>query len=74
MTLTITIASVPDRDCLVAEMWCENEMFAEVSEDVDGILYAEVYPKPGTKLWKIRYSELVELLSSCEDMLYERRR
>jgi hypothetical protein len=40
--LTVTIASVPDREKLVAELWYNQELYGKISQDT-GELILEIY-------------------------------
>ncbi|MBI2685529.1 MAG: hypothetical protein HYX27_04370 [Acidobacteria bacterium] len=42
--LEVIVASVPDRDQVVAEIWLEGKQLAEVRRANDGFL-AEIYPQ-----------------------------
>ena len=44
MSFTIEIASVPDRDHLVAEIWFDDSMIAELYRADDKGLTIEIYP------------------------------
>lgn len=57
--LTVTIASVSDRDELVGELWSEDVQFAEV-RTVDGAQRITVFAPPSTTLWDFSLSEFVE--------------
>lgn len=64
----ILLASVPDRDDLVAEVWHDDAQFAEVRREGDYFL-VEVYPNPKGKLWTFKYPELIRALNAAEGML-----
>lgn len=44
MTFKIEIASVSDRDDLVAEIWQSDQMIAEIRRTADGRPLIEIYP------------------------------
>lgn len=51
MSFLIEIASVPDRDELVAEIWHGDEMVAEMqSDDKEGFVL-EIYPRESGAPW-----------------------
>lgn len=49
--LTYIIADVPDREELVAELWCDDEMWGEISQE-GGNIVLELYPKPDGQPWR----------------------
>jgi hypothetical protein len=46
MSLMVQLANVPDRDELVAEIWGNNQMVAEIRRGSDGERYIDLYPSP----------------------------
>jgi len=66
--MTITIASVPDRDTLVAELWCENELWGELSQQ-QGELKLEIYPAPNGQTWNLKYEELIDIIQEAKKKL-----
>lgn len=58
----IILASVPDRDDLVAEIWRGDAQFAEVRRDVERFL-VEVYKNPNDLKWTFEHSELIGALN-----------
>jgi len=48
--MTITIASVPDREGLVAELWYDNEQWEEIFQESDRLRLA-LYPNPNQTFW-----------------------
>ena len=48
MKLTVQIASVPDRDNLVAELWYGDEQWGEISQETEN-LRLEIYPRASGK-------------------------
>ncbi|KHD08714.1 hypothetical protein PN36_26530 [Candidatus Thiomargarita nelsonii] len=69
--MTVTIASVPDRDNLVAELWCENELWGELSQE-QGELKLEIYPTANGQAWNLRYEEVIDVIQEAKDKLLER--
>ncbi len=59
--LTSTIASVPDRDEGVVELWCGSEQWGEIAQEGDD-LRLEIYPNPTGKPWAFEFDEVVEFL------------
>lgn len=71
MKLTVEIASVPDRDNIVAEIWLEDEMIAEAIQDDNGICIVEIYQNPSGGAWKVDLEDLVQALSIAKSRLNE---
>ena len=71
MKLTVEIASVPDRDNTVAEIWLEDEMIAEATQDDTGVCIVEVYPNPNGGAWRVDLEDLVQALSIAKNRLVE---
>jgi phage pi2 protein 07 len=69
--MTVTIASVPDRDNLVAELWCKNELWGELSQQ-QGQLKLEIYPTTNGEAWKLIYEEVINVIQEAKDKLLER--
>jgi hypothetical protein len=63
--LTMKVASVPDREFLIAELWAANAQFAEVSKE-SGDLQIEVYPREDGQPWLLRLDELLRVLAQAE--------
>jgi hypothetical protein len=53
--LTIDVASVPDRERVVAEIFFDDGQWAEVLCENDEALEVECYPKPDGSPWRLRY-------------------
>jgi hypothetical protein len=66
--LTITLASLPDRDQLVAELWYDNELWGELSQEM-GELELSIYPKPDGQVWQLRTDEVIQALQEARDKL-----
>lgn len=69
--LSIQIASVPDRDELVAEIWEADDLLAEVciQEDLPQI---EIYPRRDLAPWKLSLTQLSGALQAAVDKLRSR--
>lgn len=61
MKFTVELASVPDRDDLVAEIWVGTELLGEIRFD-DGALRVQIYPRPDAEPWDISLDELTSAL------------
>ena len=67
--IEIVIASVPDRDHVVAELWSGDYLFAEIRVEHEDRL-VEIYPrKEGT--WTLTVNDLVQALKQAEGKLLE---
>ena len=51
MTIEIVVASLPDRDRLVAELWWEDQRLAEINQEHG--LSVELYPRQDGRPWRI---------------------
>ena len=69
MTLQVQIADVPDRDTLVAEIWDDNDMLAEVRPGTNGRYIVELYPNPKQSRWMFDLHDLRQAFSEAEDRL-----
>lgn len=69
-TLQVTIASVPDREQLVAEIWSADIQFAELSQEGRD-LQLEIYPGPQAQPWSFEYSYLLQVLREAAQRLRE---
>jgi hypothetical protein len=68
--LTITLASPPDRNKLVAELWVGDSQLAEVSRE-NGAPILEIYPNPAGGPWRIKLEDLKVSLNQAEKSLSE---
>jgi hypothetical protein len=69
--MTITIASVPDREKLVAELWYDQELWGEISQET-GELLLEVYLNPSRNSHQLKCKELILAIQQAEDKLLNR--
>jgi hypothetical protein len=67
-TLTIELASVPDRDALVAEIWLGATLIAEVRREAR-VLLVQLYPSPTGLPFDVPYEELVAALMTAKARL-----
>ena len=65
--LTIEIASPPDRENLVAEIWLEEQMIAEINQENNN-LELEIFIKEKGKL-KLNYDDFLETLEKAKKKL-----
>lgn len=68
--MTITIASVPDREELVAELWDADTQWGELSQE-QGRLTLEIYPNPEGIPWNFKFNDVVEILNQAQLRLME---
>lgn len=71
MQITIQLASLPDRENLVAELWYGDEQWGEVSRETEK-LKLELYPKPSGesgKAWTFELDEVLEKLQEARTRL-----
>lgn len=66
--MTITIASVPDREKPVAELWHEQELWGEISQETEDLLL-EIYPNPSHISSQLKCEELIEIIQRAKDKL-----
>ena len=66
--LTVNIASPPDRENLVAEIWYGHAQFAELSAEA-GILRFEVYPNPSGRAWQFGFDDMLIALEQAKTRL-----
>ena len=64
---TIEIASPPDRENLVAEIWLDDQMIAELNQE-NGDLELEIFTYEKGKL-KLNYNNFVEALKTAKEKL-----
>lgn len=64
---TIEIASVPDRDYVVAEIWLEEGMFAELR--YENGFHLQLYATPGGEPWDFPYDEVIGMLQAAKEKL-----
>jgi hypothetical protein len=60
----ITIASLPDRENLVAEISYKNNQFAEISQETNELII-QFYPHPQKKYWEFSYNEIIEIIDKA---------
>lgn len=68
MCFQIEIVSVPDRDGLVAEIWWQDEMLAEIHHGEASKI--EIYPRHLTdKNWEFDLDELMQIIEKAQSEL-----
>jgi len=66
--MTVTIVSTPNRDKLIAELWCGNEQWAKISPE-QGELKLEIYPKSNGHSWYLKYEEAIKVIQEAKTKL-----
>ncbi|EIJ44236.1 hypothetical protein BegalDRAFT_3420 [Beggiatoa alba B18LD] len=71
MKLTVEIASVPDRDSVVAEIWSNDFMLAEIIQCDTGECIIELYPNrhENTGVWEINLDDFIQSLTTAKKRL-----
>lgn len=64
----ITIASLPDREEVVAEVFYDNVQWAEISQESDELLI-QFYPHPRKEYWEFPAEEALQALQQAKDKL-----
>lgn len=64
----ITIASLPDRECLVAEILYEGVQWAEISQET-GELIIQIYLPSDKKYWEFPLEEALEAVEKAKKRL-----
>ena len=65
----ITIADLPDREFLVAEILYEGVQWAEISQEKGDELIIQFYPHPRVKHWEFSYDEALKVLKDAKGKL-----
>lgn len=64
----ITIASLPDREHLVAEVLYKGVQWAEISQETEEIV-VQLYPHPRQHYWEFPYDDAVAALQQAKQKL-----
>jgi hypothetical protein len=67
----ITVASLPDRERLVAEILYAGVEWAEISQERDNGLIIQFYSHPSKKYWEFPFEEAVKILEQAKNKLLE---
>jgi hypothetical protein len=67
----ISIASPPDREGLVAEIFFSNIQWAEISQE-NAVMEVEFYPRADGKFWRIPLGSAQEALELARQRLIQR--
>jgi hypothetical protein len=66
--MSVDIASPPDREKLVAELFYDREQWAEINQD-SGTLRLELYPRRDGKPWDLPFDEALAVLQTAKERL-----
>lgn len=69
MKYTVEIASVPDREDAVAEIWLGDEMIAELARESSSKVVLEIYPNPNGCPWKLDFAEFLAAMEDAKKEL-----
>ena len=64
----ITVASLPDRERLVAEIFFQGIQWAEISQETDELII-QFYSQPEEEAWEFHYSEALDALERAKNKL-----
>lgn len=64
--LTAQIASLPDRENVVYEIYSDNDQVAEISNEPEDGLRIEIYACPDGGSWNFDFSEFSSLISKAK--------
>lgn len=62
MILSVEVVSASDREELVAEIWCDDAMVAELRRVDPASLVIEIYPNPSRASWEFPLEDWVSVL------------
>jgi len=69
-SIKINIASVPDRESLVAELFVKHEMWAEINQE-NGQPVLEVYPRGNGQPWILPLEDVLQALTTAKKKLVD---
>lgn len=64
----INIISLPDREYLVAEIFCDGYQWVEINQE-NGDLEIQFYPHPTEKCWEFNLEEALNVLTEAKQKL-----
>ena len=64
----IVVASVPDRDELIAELYYKGNQWGEISHETDEMLI-QFYPHPSEGYWEFSLKELLDALEQAKQRM-----
>lgn len=69
MKLSVQIASVPDREGVVAEIWMGDEMIGEVQGSDEGEFVLEIYARADGCPWRLSLDDWLDALAEAREQL-----
>jgi hypothetical protein len=66
--MRIVIASFPNKEKVVAEIYDGENQWAELSQEHDSLIL-EIYPCEDTKAWTFQYQDVIDILKEAEHKL-----
>ncbi len=66
----ITVASLPDRERLVAEIIYNGVQWVEISQEEEDVII-QFYPHPTQKFWEFSFDEAIKILEEAKNKLLE---
>lgn len=69
MNFIIKIASVPDRERLVAEIWWGRDMVAELHYTLDNQTIIDIYPPETQKYWSFEFEVWNKIILDAKERL-----
>jgi hypothetical protein len=66
--MSVDVASPPDREKLVAEIFYDREQWAEIHQE-SGALALELYPRRDGKPWEFSFDEALAALQDAQRRL-----
>ena len=70
-SFSINLASLPDRDSVVAEVWRGKHLLAELRREGDA-LRLQLYPRPNGAPWDVPHPDFVQALMHAQQQLDRR--
>lgn len=68
MSFVVELASSPDRDEFVAEIWWNDHMVAELRQ-TDGGRYIDLCPAPSRRPWSFKLEDWLAALETAQSRL-----
>jgi hypothetical protein len=69
MSFVLQVASSPDRDELVTEIWWNDQLVAEARRGSNGDRHIDLYPSPSRTPWSFRLAEWFAVMEEAESLL-----
>lgn len=70
-TVRVTLASPPDRNVLVAEVFLDDIQWAEIRNEF-GAMEVELYARPDMRPWRIPLAVAIDALENARTKLIKR--